>query len=81
MIEQISFYLLSAIFGAVVMWFCAKTKNRNPVGWAIAGSLSWIIALIFLACLPYLCPKCRQKISYREKKADTCPHCTAGLLV
>lgn len=67
--------LIGGLFWAVVVGLLAKRKNRNPIGWGIAGALSWFIALIVLAFMPYLCPKCKHKISNKEAKAKVCQNC------
>jgi len=66
--------LVALIFGAVVA-LLAKRKNRNPWFWGVMGFISWIIALLVLAFLPYRCPKCEQDLSNQEGRDKSCPHC------
>ncbi len=66
------------LFLAVVVGLLAKRKNRNPIGWGIAGGLFFLIALLILAFLPYLCPKCKQKISTTDAKAGNCSKCKSA---
>lgn len=63
------------LFWGVVVGLLARRKNRNPWGWGVAGALSWILALLVLAFMPYVCPKCGRDLSNAEGKADRCPNC------
>tara|TARA_R110000851_G_scaffold9382_1_gene34958 strand:+ start:732 stop:986 length:255 start_codon:yes stop_codon:yes gene_type:complete len=67
--------LIAALLWAVIVGLLANRKNRNPIGWGIVGALSWLIALVVLAFMPYLCPKCKQKISNKDAKAGVCQNC------
>lgn len=67
--------IVGSIFMAVLVGLLAKRKNRDPIGWGIAGATSWAIALVVLAFMPYLCPKCGQKISNKEATSGVCPNC------
>jgi len=40
--------------------------------WAI---LVWFVSLLILALLPFICPKCNGKLTYREWKERRCPEC------
>jgi hypothetical protein len=42
----------SAFSGLVVSMVTAFTKNRNPLGWALAGFLLPIIGVVAIVCLP-----------------------------
>jgi uncharacterized membrane protein YeaQ/YmgE (transglycosylase-associated protein family) len=74
-------WLWGIIFGAV--WPLGHISgelgfiSRNAIGNSIAGAFysSWIIAMITLAFLPYLCPKCKEKISKKQWKEKICPRC------
>lgn len=55
--------------------FLAKRKNRNPWGWGIAGALSFFIALIILAFLPYKCPNCNQSLTNKQGREKSCSSC------
>lgn len=66
---------MAALFWAVVVGLLAKRKNRNPIGWGIAGALSWLIALIVLAFMPFICQKCQNNITNEEAKISNCGHC------
>lgn len=70
--------LIAMLIWGVVLGFLAKRKNRNPIGWGIAGAMSWLIAVLVLAFLPFLCPKCQERITKEEAKSDRCPHCNNG---
>ena len=75
--DPIIIKLIAALFWAVVVGLLAKRKNLNPIGWGIAGALSWLIALIILAFMPYVCPKCGDKLSNADAKSGSCPSCNA----
>jgi hypothetical protein len=67
--------LLAALVWGVVVGLLAKRKNRNPWGWGIAGTFSWLIALVILTFLPYKCPKCERSITNDQGKNKICPRC------
>lgn len=67
--------LLAGLFWGILMGFAAKQKNRSPWGWGIAGALSWPIALLILALLPSVCPKCGEHLTKKQGKEKECPAC------
>ena len=67
--------LFAAFIWGLVVGFLAKRKNRSPLGWGVAGALSWIIALLILAFMPYKCPKCKQSITNDQGRDKDCPSC------
>jgi rubrerythrin len=67
--------LIWGLIWGVVVGFLAKRKNRNPWGWGVAGALTWLIALLILAFMPYKCPKCGQSLSNKQSKNKKCPAC------
>ena len=67
--------LFVAFIWGLVVGFLAKRKNRSPWGWGVAGALSWIIALLILAFMPYKCLKCKQSISNDKGRDKDCPSC------
>ncbi len=67
--------LFAAFIWGLVVGFLAKRKNRSPLGWGVAGALSWIIALLVLAFMPYKCPKCKQSITNDQGRDKNCPTC------
>jgi hypothetical protein len=73
--DTIVIKLIAALFWAVVVGLLAKRKNRNTLGWGVAGALSWPIALLILAFMPYVCPKCGGKLSNVDAKSGSCSSC------
>jgi hypothetical protein len=73
--DGIGIYVGVFIFWAVVVGLLAKRKNRSGTLWGIVGGLSWVIALLILAFLSYLCPKCKKKLTNIEAKQHLCPDC------
>ncbi len=67
--------LFAALIWGLVVGLLAKRKNRSPWGWGVAGALSWIIALLILAFMPYKCPKCKQSITNDQGRDKDCPSC------
>lgn len=67
--------LFAAFIWGLVVGFLAKRKNRSPLGWGVAGALSWIIALLVLAFMPYKYPKCKQSITNDQGRDKNCPTC------
>lgn len=67
--------LLAAIICGLFAGLLAKRKNRNPWGWGIAGALSFLVALLILAFMPYKCPKCDQSLTNDQGKEEDCPSC------
>lgn len=67
--------LLASLIWGLVVGLLAKRKHRNPWGWGVAGALSWLIALLILAFMPYKCPKCRQSLTNDQGKEKDCPSC------
>ena len=72
--------LIIGRLGAMLFWdlivgFLAKRKNRNPFLWGIAGTLSWLIALVILAFLSFICKNCDAKVSKEDAKSGSCPNC------
>lgn len=67
--------LLAAIICGLFAGLLAKRKNRNPWGWGIAGALSFLVALLILAFMPYKCPKCGQSLTNDQGKEEDCPSC------
>ena len=67
--------LFAALIWGLVVGLLAKRKNRSPWGWGVAGALSWIIALLVLAFMPYKCPKCKQSITNDQGRDKNCPTC------
>ncbi len=63
------------LFWALIVGFLAKRKNRNPFLWRILGALSWLIALIILAFLSFVCKNCGEKVSKEVAKTGSCPNC------
>ncbi len=66
--------LAALVFGAIVA-LLAKRKNRNPWFWGLMGFISWVIALLVLAFLPYRCPKCEQDLTNDQGREKSCPYC------
>lgn len=58
----------------VILSIVADCKNRNPLAWGVIGGLFFPCSLIYLACLPRLCPRCKN-----ECKGRTCPNCDTVL--
>ena len=67
--------LIAGLIWGVIVGLLAKRKNRNPWGWGMAGALSWFIALLILAFMPYKCPKCSQSLTNRQGKEKECASC------
>jgi len=40
--------------------------------WAL---VAWFAVLMFFLFLPFICPKCSRRLSYREWKERQCPDC------
>ena len=68
-------FLPGFIFWGIIVGLLAKRKNRNAIGWGIAGGLSWLIALLVLAFMPYICPRCEKDLSNDDGKKGHCPSC------
>ena len=71
------FFICWVVF-ALVLGVLAERKNRNVIGWALIGGLFTVPALLILAFLPPLCPKCHNRISVQDWRARRCPHCAQG---
>ena len=69
--------LLIALIGGVVSAVLASRKNRSIVGWGLAGALSFAIALIVLAFMPFKCGKCGVGITNDQWRRGECPACEA----
>lgn len=65
--------LIPLAFVVLTGWLAAR-KNRNRWTWGLFGMFP-IFALLILAFMPYLCPKCRQSLSNKEWENRTCPTC------
>lgn len=66
--------ILCLIFG-IVVGLLANRKNRNPWLWGGLGAISWIIALLVLAFLPYRCKTRTHDVTNAEAKEKSCPQC------
>ena len=68
--------LAIVIYGSaiLVLSVTADQKNRNPLAWGLIGGLFFPCSLIYLAFLPRLCPKCKDKC-----KGRICPACDTVL--
>lgn len=66
---------LAALVWGIIVGLLAKRKNRNAWAWGVAGALSWLIALLILAFLPYQCPTCNQSLTNKQGKDKGCPAC------
>ena len=49
----------------LVLSVVADQKNRYPLAWGLVGGLFFPCSLIYLAFLPRLCPKCKDKCKGR----------------
>jgi hypothetical protein len=49
--------IIFAILFALTCGYVASQKNRSAIGWAIAGALAGIFALIILAMVPTVTKK------------------------
>jgi hypothetical protein len=58
----------------LVLSVVADQKNRYPIAWGLVGGLFFPCSLIYLAFLPRLCPKCKDKC-----KGRICPACDTVL--
>jgi hypothetical protein len=58
----------------LVLSVVADQKNRYPLAWGLVGGLFFPCSLIYLAFLPRLCPKCKDKC-----KGRICPACDTVL--
>ena len=58
----------------LILSIAADRKNRNPLVWGLVGGLFFPCSLIYLACLPRICPKCKD-----ECKGRICPNCDTVL--
>ena len=63
-------FIITYGLAIVILSLLADRKNRNPLAWGLIGGLFFPCSLIYLACLPRLCPKCKD-----ECKGRTCPNC------
>ena len=69
-----------AIFGGsgLIVGLLAARKNRNAWAWGLVGSVLLIPTLLVLMFVPFLCPKCKQSISYMDSSSGKCPKCGAA---
>jgi hypothetical protein len=65
---------VAILFFVVLTGSLAARKNRSALAWGLFGLIP-LIALLVLAFMPYLCPKCKHSITNKEWKNRTCPHC------
>jgi len=52
----------------------ARPTLGGPEATVIA-LFAWVLALCVLAFLPFLCPKCKQPLTRKQRRARTCPLC------
>jgi len=67
--------LIAYIIAAIIIGLLAHRKNRNGWLWGLIGGLFLLPGLLILMFMPYLCPKCKNKLSNQEWKDKTCPTC------
>jgi hypothetical protein len=67
--------LCAMLFWGGIVGLLAKRKNRNALGWGVAGAASWFIALIALAFMPTICPKCKCDLKKEMAENHDCPTC------
>jgi hypothetical protein len=63
------------LFFGIIVGLLAKRKNRNPWLWGFGGALSWLIALLALAFLPYRCEAGTHDVTNAEGRKKICPTC------
>ena len=68
-------YAISYGLSALVLGWLATRKNRDGWTWGLIGGFFCLPCLIALACLPYLCPKCKRPLTNREWERRECPTC------
>jgi len=67
--------VVGLFFGLLTAHF-ARRKNREVLVWGLLG-LHNPLALILLAFVRFLCPKCRNPLTNAEARTGKCPHCTS----
>ena len=65
---------VSAVWAVIVGAF-ARRKNRNELLWGAIGGIAFVPAMVVLAFMPYLCPKCQGELTNRQWRDRTCPGC------
>lgn len=61
---------------SVLVGYLASRKNRSFGGWFLFSLLcTFLVALLFLAFRPFLCPDCPQSLKNAEWKRRECPRC------
>lgn len=68
-------YGFSYGLSALVLGWLAARKNRDRWAWGLIGGFFCVPCLIALACLPYLCPKCKRPLTNGEWERRECPTC------
>jgi hypothetical protein len=62
-------------FFALVAGSIALRKNRSCWLWALVGATTFFVGGIAVACVRFLCPKCRRPLTNTEWKDQRCPSC------
>ena len=73
--------LVVGLFWGIVVGLLARRKNRNAWAWGAAGAVSWVVALLILAFMPYKCAKCNATLTNEEGREGSCPICEASARV
>ncbi len=73
-VPQVTLLGLAGFFG-IVTGFLALRKNRSCWLWALVGAITFPIGAVALACVSFLCPKCRRPLANKEWKDQRCPNC------
>jgi hypothetical protein len=68
------FFIVYPITAIIVGSFAAR-KNRNGLAWGLIGGLFLLPAMVVLAFMPYLCPRCQGALKNSEWKDRKCPVC------